>query len=99
MKLPIADDIVDWDLLLQVIYSALAAGVAVTIAVSFAILGATRAADARRDGDTLDAIIYSALFLLGLAGVRGGHRARHRRDDGEGLARPKAARPPDATHP
>jgi hypothetical protein len=39
----------------------------VTIAVSFAILGATRAADARRDGDTIDAIIYSALFLLGLA--------------------------------
>ena len=67
MKLPIADDIVDWDLILQVIYSALVAGVAVTIAVSFAILGATRAADARRDGDTIDAIIYSALFLLGLA--------------------------------
>ena len=67
MRLPIADDIVEWDLILQVIYSALAAGVAVTIAVSFAILGATRAADARRDGDTLDAIIYSALFVLGLA--------------------------------
>jgi formate/nitrite transporter FocA (FNT family) len=67
MKLPIADDIVEWDLLLQVIYSSLAAGVAVTIAVSFAILGATRAADARRDGDTLDTIIYSTVFLLGLA--------------------------------
>ena len=38
-----------------------------TIFVSLAILGATRAADARRDGDTLDAVIYSALFLLGLA--------------------------------
>ena len=67
MRLPIADDIVDWDLLLQVIWSALAAGVAVTIAVSLAILGATRAADARRDGDTLDTVFYSALFLLGLA--------------------------------
>ena len=67
MKLPLADDVVEWDLILQVIYSALAAGVAVTIAVSFAILGATRAADARRDGDTLDAIIYSTLFVLGLA--------------------------------
>ena len=66
MKLLIADDIVEWDLLLQVIYSALAAGVAVTIAVSFAILGATRAADARRDGDT-GCDLYSALFLLGLA--------------------------------
>ena len=67
MRLPIADDIVEWDLILQVIYTALAAGVAVTIAVSFAILGATRAADARRDGDTLDTIIYSTVFVLGLA--------------------------------
>ena len=67
MKLPIADDIVEWDLVLQVIWAALAAGVAVTIAVSFAILGLTRAADARRDGDTLDTLIYSAIFVLGLA--------------------------------
>jgi hypothetical protein len=67
MRLPIADDIVEWDLLLQVIWAALAAGLAITIAVSLAILGATRAADARRDGDTLDAIVYSALFVLGLA--------------------------------
>ncbi len=66
-RLPIANDIVEWDLVLQVIWAALAAGVAVTIAVSFAILGATRAADARRDGDTLDTIIFSALFVLGLA--------------------------------
>ena len=66
-RLPIADDIVEWDLLLQVIWAALAAGVAVTIAMSLAILGATRAADARRDGDTLDTIFYSALFVLGLA--------------------------------
>jgi hypothetical protein len=67
MRLPIADEIVEWDLILQVIYSALAAGVAVTIAVSFAILGATRAADARRDGDTLDAVIYGTVCVLGLA--------------------------------
>ena len=67
MRLPIADDIVEWDLLLQVIWASLAAGIAVTIAVSLAILGAARAADARRDGDTLDAIFYSALLVLGLA--------------------------------
>jgi hypothetical protein len=67
MRLPIAGEIVEWDLILQVIYTALGAGVAVTIAVSFAILGATRAADARRDGDTIDAIIFSAVFVLGLA--------------------------------
>ena len=67
MRLPIADDVVEWDLILEVIYAALGAGVAVTIAVSFAILGATRAADARRDGDTLDVIIFSAIFVLGAA--------------------------------
>jgi hypothetical protein len=67
MRLQIAGDIVEWDLLLQVIYAALGAGVAVTIAVSFAILGATRAADARRDGDNIDAVIYSVVFVLGLA--------------------------------
>ena len=66
LRLPIADSIVEWDLLFQVIWAALGAGVAITIAVSFAILGATRAADARRDGDTIDTIIYSTLFVLGL---------------------------------
>jgi hypothetical protein len=71
MRLPIAEDIVEWDLLLQVIWAALAAGVAVTISVSVAILGATRAADARRDGDTLDMVFYSALFMLGLAACAG----------------------------
>ena len=67
MRLPIAGEVVEWDLILQVIYSALGAGVAVTISVSFAILGATRAADARRAGETLDAVLYSALFVLGMA--------------------------------
>ena len=66
MRLPVAGA-VEWDLILQVIWAALSAGVAVTIAVSFAILGATRAADARRDGDTLDTIIFSILFVLGMA--------------------------------
>ena len=67
MRLPIADSVVEWDLVFQVIWAALAAGISVTIAVSFAILGAARAADARRDGDRIDQFIYSALFLLGLA--------------------------------
>jgi F0F1-type ATP synthase membrane subunit c/vacuolar-type H+-ATPase subunit K len=71
MRLPIADDVVEWDLLLQVIWAGLAAGIGVMIAMSVAILGATRAADARRDGDTLDTIFYSALFVLGLAACAG----------------------------
>jgi len=71
MRLPIADEVVPWDLIWQVIWAAFAAGIAVTAAVSFAILGATRAADARRDGDTLDAVFYSALCILGLAACAG----------------------------
>jgi hypothetical protein len=67
MTLPLADKIVEWDLLFQVIWTAALAGVAVTICVSLAIVGAARAADARRDGDTADTVIYSALFLLGAA--------------------------------
>ena len=71
LRIPIADSIVEWDLILQVIYAALGAGVAVTIAVSFAILGGARAADARRDGDRLDQVFYTGLFLLGLAACLG----------------------------
>ena len=71
LRLPFADSVVEWDLLFQVIWAALGAGVAVTIAVSFAILGATRAADARRDGDLLDTIIFSTLFILGMAACAG----------------------------
>lgn len=71
MRLPLADTIVEWDLLLQVIWSALAAGVGVMIAVSVAIVGAARAADARRDGDTLDTIVYGALFLFGVGASLG----------------------------
>ena len=71
LRLPIADAVVEWDLIFQVIWAALAAGVLVTIAVSLAILGASRAADARRDGDTIDTVIFSALFVLGLAACVG----------------------------
>ena len=67
MRLRLASDIVHWDLLFQVIWTAAAAGVAVTIAASLAILGAARAADARRDHDTVDQVIFSVLFVLGVA--------------------------------
>ena len=67
LRVPIAGSVVEWDLIFQVIYVGLGAGVAVTIAVSLAILGGARAADARRDGDRLDQFFYTTLFLLGLA--------------------------------
>jgi hypothetical protein len=71
MRFVLADDVVEWDLLFQVIWAALAAGVAVTVAVSFAILGATRAADARRNGHTVEALFYSGVLVLGLAACAG----------------------------
>lgn len=67
MKLPIAEPVVEWDLIWQVIWSAAAAGLGVTIAMSFAILGASRAADAQRNGDTAKAVLYSGIFVLGFA--------------------------------
>jgi hypothetical protein len=67
MKLPIAEEIIHWDLLFQVIWTAALAGVVVTIAVSLAIFGAARAGDARRDRDRADQVVFSALFVLGVA--------------------------------
>jgi formate/nitrite transporter FocA (FNT family) len=63
----IASDIVEWDLLLEVVWSALAAGVAVTVAVSFGIFGANRFAEARRAANPAAAVVYGTVFLLGLA--------------------------------
>ncbi len=62
--LPIAE-VVDWKALLEVVWSSLAAGLAVTIAASLAILGATRAVDSRRDGHIVPAGLFSLVGLFG----------------------------------
>jgi hypothetical protein len=68
---PLAASVVDWKTLGEVVLYSLAAGVGVAICFSLAILGATRLADARRDGGGLAAVAYGLLAALGLAATLG----------------------------
>ncbi len=61
-----AATIVDTKALWETVVAAFAAGVGTTIVFSFAILGATRLAEANRDGRTLHAALFGALMVLGL---------------------------------
>jgi hypothetical protein len=63
--------IVDWHAILQVIWVSLLAGVGVTAAYGFALLGSTRALESGRDGRLAGAISYGILAALGLAVVIG----------------------------
>jgi hypothetical protein len=63
--------VVDWDALLQVIWVSLAAGVGVTAAWAFAIVGGTRALEQGRNGHMGVAVVYGAVGTLGLATVIG----------------------------
>lgn len=61
--------IVDTDALLTVIWASLAAGVGVTAAFGFAILGGVRALELSRDGRTAEATLFGAVGALGVAAV------------------------------
>jgi hypothetical protein len=61
--------VVDWDALLQVIWVSLLAGVGLTAAWGFALLGATRALEFGRDGRVGEAVVYGALGVAGVATV------------------------------
>jgi hypothetical protein len=63
--------IVDWDALLQVIWVSLLAGVGVTGAYGFALLGSTRALESGRQGRLGMAAGYGVVGVLGLAIVVG----------------------------
>ena len=63
--------VVDWDALLQVIWVSLLAGVGVTAAWAFALVGATRALEFGRDGRVGVAVVYGALGVAGVAVVLG----------------------------
>jgi hypothetical protein len=63
--------IVDWDALLQVIWVSLVAGVGVTAAWAFALLGATRAIETGREGRTAEAALYAVVGVAGVAVVLG----------------------------
>ncbi|HEX6583009.1 MAG TPA: hypothetical protein VF056_05345 [Thermoleophilaceae bacterium] len=63
--------VVDWDALLQVIWVSLAAGVGVTAAWGFALLGSTRALEVGRQGRPAEAAIYALIGVAGLVTVIG----------------------------
>lgn len=67
-----ADAIVDWGALGKVIAYSAVAGVGVALFFSFAVLGATRFAEMRRDTRSGEAVFYGLLGLLGLAATAAG---------------------------
>jgi hypothetical protein len=62
---------IDWDALLTVIWASLLAGIGVTAAFGFAILGGTRAVELGRAGRPGEATVYGVLGVLGIATVLG----------------------------
>jgi hypothetical protein len=60
---PIA--IIDWDALLTVIWASVVAGIGVTAAFGFVILGATRAVELGRAGRPGEAAVFSAMGVIG----------------------------------
>jgi hypothetical protein len=59
--------VVDTHALLQVIWVSLLAGVGVTAAYGFALLGTTRALERGRDGNVGGIVAYAVVGVLGLA--------------------------------
>jgi hypothetical protein len=64
MSPPLADSIIDWDALLDVLWASLLGGVGVTGVFALAILGATRSVYLRRDGHLVAAAAYGALMVI-----------------------------------
>jgi hypothetical protein len=58
--------LIDTHALLKVLYSSLIAGVSIAVVFSFAILGATRASDLRREGRDGASAAYVALAAVAL---------------------------------
>jgi hypothetical protein len=59
--------IVDTDALLTVIWASMAAGIGVTVAFGFAILGGVRAIELGRTGRVGEAAIFAVIGMLGVA--------------------------------
>jgi hypothetical protein len=60
---------IDWDALWTVVWASCVAGIGVTTAYGFAILGVTRAVDLGRSGRTAEAAVYGLIGLAGAAAV------------------------------
>ena len=63
--------IIDWDALLTVVWASVAAGVGVTAAFGFAILGGTRAMDLSREGRVGEATLFAVVGVVAVATVIG----------------------------
>ena len=61
--------VVDWDALLEVIWVSLVAGVGVTAAWGFGLLGSTRALEVGREGRAAEAAIYAVVGVAGFVAV------------------------------
>ena len=64
MSALLAESVIDWGALLNVLWAGLLGGVGVTATFSLALLGTTRAADLRRDGRVAAAGAYAALAAV-----------------------------------
>ena len=65
----IADPIVDWGALLEVVWTSLLAGILGTALFAMAIFGATRAMDLRQNGNAVAATAYGVLTAIALLAV------------------------------
>jgi hypothetical protein len=63
---------IDWDKLLELVWAAALAGIAVAIVFAALIHGVTRASDHRREGHAAGAAAYSALAVLATLGFAAG---------------------------
>jgi hypothetical protein len=63
--------IVDWDALLTVVWASVAAGVGVTAAYGFVILGITRALELGRQGRAAEALLFAVVGAVGIVAVIG----------------------------
>ena len=64
---PFASQLVDWAALGKVVLAAIVAGIGVTAAFSFAVLGATRSAEMRRANRGAEASGFAVLGVLAAA--------------------------------
>ena len=62
----LAAEIVEWGVLLEMIYSSVAAGVGVALAFSVAVAGSTRLADELRENRMTRAVLFGLLAAVGL---------------------------------
>jgi hypothetical protein len=60
---------IDWHALFTAVWASLAAGVGVSTAFGFAILGGTRATELRREGQGRGAALFGAIGVLGALAV------------------------------